>query len=97
MFRDTSAAVRADGVGALGVIEGFQQGAGLRIVDELLGGNPFARMDRAHRLVLASGRGKTALGIALCFRSLLLLLNGRNLDCTCCNGHSRRLAQGYNR
>ena len=47
-------------------------------------------MDHSCGFIFATGLGKTALGVALCLGSLLLLLDGRDLQRTCGHGHSRR-------
>ena len=47
-------------------------------------------MNNADRLILTSSRRKATSGIALSFRSLLLLLDGRNLYHTRSNRHSSR-------
>ena len=47
-------------------------------------------MDDADRLILSTSRRKATSGIALSFRSLLLLLDGRNLYHTRSNCHSSR-------
>ena len=52
-------------------------------------------MDDTDRLILPTSRRKATSGIALSFRSLLLLLDGRNLYHTRRNRHSSRYRRHY--